>query len=450
MLLRFRTENFLSFNKEIEFSLYARQSRTLPEQTIPISSDIYALKTGIIYGANASGKSNLIKAINCAKIIIRSGTKNVDIFNRHFRLEKGKINAPSKFDFEIKVGDKVYNFGFAINVSTRRIIEEWLFEITKTSEKLLYQRTTNEDESSTVEIKLKLKKEDKNRLDLIGKNLPSHLLFLGQVESNFIRDIEPASPIFEVYDWFTKKLTIIKPNQKFGEIDFIGEDTDLSKAFCEFLKIFNLGIEGIETVNLDFEKTLAHFPDKLKESFTKDLEPNKKTIISINDERYSILKKENGETIIVRLKTKHKVKNSKQFEFFETNEESDGTQRVFDFIPALANLANEDVVYIIDEIDRSLHPILTRGILELFLKNSKGLSSQLIFTTHESSLLDLKLVRKDAIWFVEKNEFSESDLYCLDEFKPRPDKLINKDYLLGRYGAIPFLGNIENLGWLKN
>jgi AAA15 family ATPase/GTPase len=335
-------------------------------------------------------------------------------------------------------------------VSSRKIIEEWLFEITKSTEKLIYQRITNEDESSLVDIKLKLKKDDKNRLDLIGKNLPPHLLFLGQVDSNFIRDIEPASPIFEVYDWFTKKLTIIKPNQKFGEIDFIGEDTDLSKAFCEFLKIFNLGIEGIESVNLDFEKTLAHFPDKLKESFTKDLEPNKKTIISINDERYSILKKESGEMIIVRLKTKHKVKNSKQFEFFETNEESDGTQRVFDFIPALANLANEDVVYIIDEIDRSLHPILTKGILELFLKNSQGLSSQLIFTTHESSLLDLKLVRKDAIWFVEKNEFSESDLYCLDEFKPRPDKLINKDYLLGRYGAIPFLGDIENLGWLKN
>jgi len=450
MLLRFRTENFLSFNKEVEFSLYARQSRTLPEQTVNISNDVYALKTGIVYGANASGKSNLIKAINCAKIIIKNGAKNVNVYNKHFRLEKGRINDPTKFDFEIKIDDKIFNFGFALNLSTRKIIEEWLFEVTKTSEKLVYQRTTKEDDSSSVDIKLKLKKEEKNRLDLIGKNLPAHLLFLGQVETNFIRDIEAASAIFNVYDWFTKKLTIIKPDQRYGAIDFIEEDTDLSKSFCEFLKVFNLGIDGIESLNLDFEKTFAHFPDKLKESLAKDLEINKKTIININNERYSIVKKESGETIIVRLKTKHRIKDSKQIEYFETHEESDGTQRIFDFIPALTNLARENVVYIIDEIDRSLHPILTKGILELFLKNTKHLSSQLIFTTHESSLLDLKVVRKDSIWFVEKNEFSESDLYCLDEFKPRPDKLVNKDYLLGRYGAIPFLGNIENLGWLKN
>lgn len=439
----------MSFNNEVEFSLYARQSRTHSEQTIPISKDVYGLKTGIIYGSNASGKSNLVKAIDCARSIITKGANNSDIFNKHFRLEKGKSNMPSKFDFEIKINDSIYNYGFAINIGETKIVEEWLYEISKTNEKPIFERSLREDGASILNIKAKLEKEEKARLDLIGKNLPPHLLFIAQVESNFIRDIKSAAPIFQIYDWFTKKLVIIKPNQKFGGIDFIGEDTDLAKTFCEFIKVFNLGIEGVESIKLDFEKTLSHFSEKIKESLLKDIKNNKRTILKVDDERYSIIKRENGETQIVRLKTKHKIKNSRSFELFETKEESDGTQRIFDFIPALINLTNEDVVYIIDEIDRSLHPILTKNILLMFLKNSQNISSQLIFTTHESSLLDLKVIRRDSIWFVEKNDFGESDLYSLDEFKPRPDKLVNKDYLLGRYGAIPFVGNIEDLDWLK-
>ncbi|MDO9613657.1 MAG: AAA family ATPase, partial [Bacteroidota bacterium] len=117
---------------------------------------------------------------------------------------------------------------------------------------------------------------------------------------------------------------------------------------------------------------------------------------------------------------------------------------LFDFIPALHELTKTDSVFIVDELDRSLHSKLTYGIFELFLKLSLNNESQLIATTHESLLLDLDLLRRDEIWFVEKNE-NQSRLYSLDEFKVRNDKIVNKDYLLGRYGAVPIFKSFSNL-----
>jgi hypothetical protein len=148
--------------------------------------------------------------------------------------------------------------------------------------------------------------------------------------------------------------------------------------------------------------------------------------------------------MVHKIITQHKGKEEKAVPF-EMNEESDGTLRLFDLLPAVELLIHEEAVVFIDEIGRSLHPTLIKEFLQLYLgRRTKG---QLIFTTHESNLLDLKLFRQDEIWFVEKDKAGSSRTYPLSEFKPRYDLDIRKGYLNGRFGAIPFLSNLKDLNW---
>ena len=163
----------------------------------------------------------------------------------------------------------------------------------------------------------------------------------------------------------------------------------------------------------------------------------------IHNVTYAIIKDENNKIKTYCLTSKHKMIDSDSFAYFEINEESDGTQRLIDLIPAIIDLFKGNKVFVIDELDRSLHPKLSNSILNIFLNGTSNVKSQLIVTTHETSLLNLKNIRKDEIWFIEKNKNGEASLYSLEEFKPRFDKEIRKNYLLGRFGAIPNVSEFE-------
>ena len=193
---------------------------------------------------------------------------------------------------------------------------------------------------------------------------------------------------------------------------------------------------------------ISDIPVQLINEIINDLKPGKRTIIGSENNRrnYAIERKESGEIEVFKLAARHVSEKGKDV-YFELDEESDGTNRLIDLIPALIDLTTSETVYVIDELDRSMHPILTRKIIEFFLSNSKNIASQLIVTTHESNLLDLDLLQRDEIWFVEKNKKNSSELYSLLEFKPRKETNITKGYLQGRYGAIPFLSNPEDLNW---
>ena len=146
----------------------------------------------------------------------------------------------------------------------------------------------------------------------------------------------------------------------------------------------------------------------------------------------------------IAIQALHKLPSGGTFPI-ELNEESDGTRRLLDFIPALHQVKKNDSVYVIDEIDRSMHPILVWKFLDFFLRSCTSSNSQIIVTTHESNLLDLELLRRDEIWFVEKDQNLSSHIYSLSDFRVRTDQAIQKHYLSGRFGAIPFLGKLENI-----
>jgi AAA15 family ATPase/GTPase len=168
-------------------------------------------------------------------------------------------------------------------------------------------------------------------------------------------------------------------------------------------------------------------------------------ITSPEGTNYALTKSSEGDILASMMVTHHKHRNDEKLERFELKNESDGTQRIMDLIPIMMDLFNGENVFIIDELDRSLHPNLTYDFIDLFLEKTKGISSQLIVTTHESRLLSQKLVRKDEIWFAWKDSGGTSSIYSLEEFKVRFDKDIRNDYLLGRFKGVPKFGNRNRL-----
>lgn len=442
MLIRFNVENFLSFNEKTEFSLIANKERRLPSHIVK-GDGINILKSSVIYGANASGKSNLVKAIDFSRKVITKGIEKLNPVNCHFRLKKDNLNKPSIFNYEIKSGDKYYSYGFAAQLNELKIIEEWLYEIGNNKEKKIFERVLNDLGKHEIEIGIQLSPKAKKRFDVYKEDFQNSdsLLFLSEMNRKSIDDFPEVVGFIDVYNWFDKKLTVLKPDSKFAGLNFIGDDNEMSKTFNSFLNVFQTGINNVTSEEIDLDS--FDIPKKIKEDLTKNIEKAKAIIFEINGITYSLKKNENNEYKIKKIGLEHLTDEGNSI-VFDIEDESDGTQRLFDFIPAIHELSKTDSIFIIDELDRSLHSKLTFGIFELFLKLTESNESQLIATSHESLLLDLELLRRDEIWFVEK-EKNQSRLYSLDEFKVRNDKIVSKDYLLGRYGAIPIFKSFKNL-----
>jgi AAA15 family ATPase/GTPase len=263
--------------------------------------------------------------------------------------------------------------------------------------------------------------------------------------------IERGVKHFEIpYSWFDEILTFIFPYTRFEGLEFtIEEDKEFTNLLLKFLQLFNTGISDVVLKKVDIQSTLGDLPERIISDLLDDLEVGDKVVLSApNDRRYLIHKDQINEIQVSKVMTKHKMFGCDDEALLEVAEESDGTQRLIDLIPALIQLLKMDRVFVVDELDRSLHPKLSHIILELFLNNKIQQKSQLIVTTHESSLLNLNLLRRDEIWFVEKDDRGVSSVYSLEEFTPRYDKDVRKGYLLGRFGAIPIVHSVTDLGWV--
>jgi AAA15 family ATPase/GTPase len=404
-------------------------------------SDISVLKLGILYGANASGKSNLIKSMHFARELILEGTKpDRPIQLARFRLNTKYRSKPSRFEFEIKANGNNYAYGFSCD--EKKICEEWLYRISKKSEKEIFSRKP--DSPISLPIADSSHENEKSFIRFLAKGTRDNQLFLTECrERNLEQNFSNNTDIIDVISWF-RKLIIIFPDSRFGGISYINkQDKDFSNSLSNYLHVFDTGIDGIELKDEDFE-LVPQIPNEIKEKIASDIDEKTIANVVVSDRaRYEIAKDVEGRVKAYRYITNHKVKNQKEFEQFEIADESDGTQRLFDLIPILHNLNRSENVFIIDEINRSLHPNLTLNFVRIFLKTSTA-NSQLIVTTHETGLLDLRKYRKDEIWLVEKKSDEQTILFSLEEFQPRFDKEIRKAYLLGRFGAIPKLKDFIN------
>lgn len=437
MLIRFIFENFLSFNEKTELSLIpGSKGRLLKNHIVDKKkwNDFDVLRTAIIYGANASGKSNLIKAMSAAKEMISKGTKQGESLPiKRFKLFQENSKKPSKFQFDFKMGGKVYSYGFVAD--TNRIHSEWLFEITKYKNSVLFERKLGQGNTSEITFGNDVAKDTKERqfLEFVSRGTRPNQLFLPESVQRNVGYFVPA------HKWFSSMLTFIFPETEAKGIEFqIGNNEKITEAYNQLLKEFDTGISGLTTKKINLETDSCAIPEQIIADLRKRMGRNERVVISSSKhERYLIYRAQKEELMALELICEHNMKDAIQKINFELHEESDGTRRIIDLLPALSDLLASDRVFIIDEIDRSLHPNLTRKFLDLFLNSTGKQFSQLIVTTHEASLLDLKLLRKDEIWFVENKQPEGSRLYSLEEFKPRFDKDIRRGYLLGRFGAIP-------------
>ena len=449
MLIRFTIENFLSFKEKQIFSMLPGKGTLKSNHKSKRIKGISALKTAILFGANASGKSNLIKAIEFGKEIVLKGTKaeqpiNFDVFKLDKKFTKGN----SYIEYEIQHKGKNYAFGFIFN--SKEIVDEWLFETNKTTETKIFERSNTNNFDLSYLFKKNKKEKEKQFIEFTAKGTPRNQLFLTQIRNTNITDnVTDISDILNVIDWFQNALTVIYPSSKnIGKKFELIKDTNLQQLFTEMLDYFDTGIDGIDFKNVFFDK--IQVPDEVKEDISNDLlsDKSEKNIVFLSnpqdDKYYVISKTKNNQIEAKLLKTKHKVLGG-TYELFDLKDESDGTRRIMDLIPLIIDFFKGGNVFVIDEIERSLHPNLVKDLFDFILNKCDGVNSQIIVTSHEATLLTQKLLRKDEIWFAVKDKFGATKLHSLEDYNIRFDKEIMKDYLLGRYKGVPKLGNRSNL-----
>jgi len=439
MLIRFRVSNFRSFLEEQELALYPSRVRSFEDHVYNTGLDDPSgiLKSALIYGANASGKSNIVKAIAFSKSVIISNRKtiwDVPIFLLRKNPEK-----ETKFFYEILIDKSCYQYSFVIKDGL--IKEECLSTSTKSNEVKLFIRNTDGEKVHVI-FGMKFKNEDsKGFHNTISKGTRPDQLFLNFINEQNAGEIEEI--LKKVYLWFRNKLKIVSPHSKsIGfEIQLL-KNKDLWDFYNSCLKTFDTGIEKLDFEELGFEDPKFQIPGIIKEDIKHKVH-DEKVIYTIrnNNDNYYVQKKE-GRLTVKKMKAAHKIGNADTYIQFDFNEESDGTNRIMDLIPMLYAI-KQGATVIIDELDRSFHTLISEKFFDFFFEISKTIASQFIATTHNLMLLDLKKFRRDEIWFIEKNNEGQSRMYSLEEFKPRFDKQLCRAYLDGRFGAVPIFNTTK-------
>ena len=405
MLIRFSFKNFKSFKNENCLDMEATSLKEHEYNVAKIDNGEY-LKVSAIYGANASGKTNVLQAFDYMKkrILVSDDSKKNSPIDEENVYSFMINNDPIALEVEILAkNNKIYKYGFEVLKDT--IISEWLFEKRVNKFYSIFERENNN-------VSMKPNKIS----DLV--NIDERTLFLN-IYSKIDRNNEDFS---NVYDWFVNSTYLDLGNPNFER--FINNrvslkilsDENYKKELLKFIKTFDSGIEGIKTT-----------PDSIE-----------------------AVKSNNG---IIDIEVIHKGENGelKALPFYL---ESNGTRKMFHLFDFFMDALKNGMVLFVDELDAKLHPLLTRYIINLFHNSdtNKG-NGQLIYSTHDTVNLNKETFRRDEIWFAEKDKDGISEIYALSDYileddknagkKVRNDATYNKDYLTGRYGAIPVLEEFD-------
>lgn len=454
MIIRFNIKNFLSFSeredgKSEEFSMIGGKVRS-KKSHIYDDGKIKLLKFAAVYGANAAGKSNLVKALDFMQKTILSGLPEGHT-DKYCKIIEDNKNKESYFELEILLDNKYYAYGFEVLLNQSRFISEWLIELTTDNkEKVIFSRDIlNGTYEFGGEVKTKglIEKLDVYAEDIQADGGVLLLSVMNQNKKTLYQQFEQAAIFQSVYMWIKNSMDINYPDRPISDYSYMAE-TENVEEICRIIAAFGTGITDFKMVEVPVEKVLGHFPKRIQEELISRLE--KKTVAMKEDaddkglgiimrskQDFFILNIDKEENVICRtIKFSHGKKNI----LFDLSEESDGTVRVLDLLEVL--LSGEGKTYIIDELDRCLHPSLTYKFVDTFLELASQKNIQLIVTTHESRLLDFDLLRRDEIWFVNKRKSGESDIYSLEEYNARFDQKIDKAYLEGRYGGVPVFDTV--------
>ncbi|GAB4287385.1 MAG: ATP/GTP-binding protein [Oscillatoriaceae cyanobacterium] len=432
MLIEFSVENYRSIYKRQTLSMVASNDKEMLDRNsfaIP-NSRLRALATAAIYGPNGSGKSNLVQAMQTLKLLVAYSATRMQLGSKlpvkPFLLDAEATKKPTCFEIIFIQNQVRYEYG--ISLDQQRIHEEWLIAYPKGRPQNWFSRTyqpekqeTQADQGYEWDFSPALKGGKHQIKNFVRPNS----LFLSHAAQNNHPQLTP------IYQW-VENLGVIGPDfSSFYTAARCEIESEFLKKVIEMLNQADMGISGIDfnTKSLpnDKKNILEKFNHFVKEVMMYEIE----------------LTPDSDELKITEVVTVHQMIDSEQVATWSIEEESNGTQRLFEIAGPWLEVLETGKVLIMDELDRSLHPVMSKFLVKMFQNpqlNQNG--AQLIFTTHDTALLDKEIFRRDQVWFTEKDR-SMTHLYSLLDFRPKPDESLQRGYLLGRYGAIPFVGGLH-------
>lgn len=432
MLVEFSVTNYRSICEETTLSMVASKKKSRERQldsqaTFELEgSGVRLLKCAAIYGANGAGKSNVFRALGFMKSFVTKSANADDIDEEikctPFLLDETSSSEPSKFRLVFVIDHITYEYGFS--VTPDRVVEEWLLRKTQTATRSveLFSRTkTGFTFHKTFSEALGL--ESKTRSNALF--LSTCAQFNGPISTDVLR-------------WF-KRLRVVSglsDNAFLSATKGLLRREDTAKGVRAVVQAFDLGFSTFEAVK--DERQLDGNFDAMPPEMAGLAAELKKLMAKSDNTRY-------------RISTTHHVfdktgRKCRDIDFDLERDESEGTKKLVAFAGPLSESLSSQCVLVIDEFDARLHPLITKQIIRMFNgTKSNPTNAQLIVATHDTNLLDKDLMRRDQIWFVEKDDVGASHLTSLVEFKVRNDASYEKDYILGKYGAIPFLGSIDQV-----
>ena len=441
MLIRFAVENYNSFKERQIFSMVAGKQTRHPSHCVTVNGK-RLLKSSFFFGANASGKSNFVRALDFMRRVTLIGVKAIRYNDRFFRTDSKYKEKPGIFQIDFIVENIVFSYGFAINYLTREFCTEWLYRLDSSGkETCIFDRKQGE----TIITGLQLNKISKLRFNIYCEDLKADELLLYEIGNKKLDKDSALYDFIVAYEWFKNLIVVYPDSHTLNKNDFFLNPTFDTDSMIDMLRAFDTGIEKITKGKQPAEKAFSFLPEQVKNDILDDIEQTMKDNLQ-NQARCKIeignyqfeISIENGEIFAEKIMLNHG--NPK--ELFELSDESDGTKRLFDLIP-LYEFGQKGKIIVIDELDRSFHSKLTEEYIKRFFEITKEHSCQLICTTHDLNLMDLQILRQDEIWFVERESDHSTRIYSLSDYKQRFDKNILNDYLIGRYGAIPYFQDNE-------
>ena len=439
MLIRATVENYKSFKEPTELVMISSSKIRRKEEHVWRLNGAKVLKYAAVYGANAAGKSNLIDLFAFVQQVLKEGL-GVSFGSHYCRNDEANRTRKSTFELQFTAGGHVFAYGFSAILSEMKIIEEWLYELHGDRSTPLLVVDASSDDPITSSVDFSSRDEGRFLTYADDFDAGTGVLFLSELNRSKRYASDSAFQVFvDAYRWLTENIVVVTPTGLARDAKYLLSARGMDRA-GKLLSSFDTGVSGVCSEAITPEAFADVAGEQSMEQILSDANSKLRGLgggmirgcLQTRDGFFFFDISADGISNVSALRLRHGGVAS----LFDFREESDGTRRLFDLMGMLLDTV-EDTVYVVDELERSLHPMLVRRFLELFMESNAEGSNQIVFSSHEASIMDQELFRRDEIWFVDRGANGNSRLYSLDRFKDRFDKDIAKAYLEGRYGAVP-------------
>lgn len=428
MFIEFSVSNFRSIRERQTLSLVAGSDvKHLPQNVIAGENDeLRLLRSAVIYGPNAAGKSNLLRALEILRQLVQGSATGIQEGQRlpvtPFLFSKAFAEQPSEFEI-IFIADDDVRYHYCCVASVERVHKEWLVAYPHGRSQRWFEREYDPQTNAYQWWFGPNFKAERAERKVWQDFTRSNALFISTAIQLNNEQLRP------VFNWITQKLIVVIPGIDWNpqlSLNLL-RDGNGQEKIRQFMQAADVGIDRLELVEEDQPAVTppgALLPGQMRIHVEVAFPPGATPPAHKR----------------VRILAWHKRTDSAEEVSLDINDESDGTRKLFEYTGGWLRALESGATLFVDELDRSLHPHMTRFLVGLFHSRSNDKNSQLVFTTHDTTLLEGDLLRRDQIWFVEKDAQGASRFYSVLDYSPRKDEALERGYLKGRYGAIPFIG----------